>query len=70
MLRVKTIEFFFKNLHENRVLSQEERKAFVLEHQHGLHDVTCMQTSSSIKKMADLRLFYFNLSIYRSNAIW
>ena len=30
-----------KNLHENRVQFPEERKAFVLDQQHGRRDVTC-----------------------------
>ena len=29
---VNTIEYFSKNLHENRVLFSEERNAFVLDH--------------------------------------
>ena len=41
MLGVNTIEFFSINLHENRVQFPEERKAFVLERQHGCRDITC-----------------------------
>ena len=33
--------FFWKNLHENRVLFPEESNALVLDHQHGRRDVTC-----------------------------
>ena len=41
MLGVNTIDFFLKNLQENRVLFPEERNALVLDHQHCLRDVTC-----------------------------
>ena len=41
MLGIRTIEFFSKNLHENRVYFPEERNAFVLDYQHGRRDVTC-----------------------------
>ena len=37
----KQKNIFSKNLHENRVWFPEERNAFVLDHQHGRHDVTC-----------------------------
>ena len=41
MLEVNTIEFFFTNLHENRVKFPEERNSFVLDFRHGRRDVTC-----------------------------
>ena len=41
MLGVNTIEIFSKNLHENRVKFPEERNAFVLDYQHGHHDIMC-----------------------------
>ena len=41
MLRVHKIEFFLKNLHENRVKLPEERNAFVLDLQYGRRDLTC-----------------------------
>ena len=41
MLVVKTKEIFLLNLHQNRVHFPAERNAFVLDHQHGRHDVTC-----------------------------
>ena len=40
MLEVNTIDFFPKNLHENRVKFPEERNAFVLDYQHDRLDVT------------------------------
>ena len=41
MLVVNTKEIFLLNLHQNRVHFPAERNAFVLDHQHGCHDVTC-----------------------------
>ena len=35
--------FFPKNLHENGLQFPEERNVFVLDYQHGFHDVTCKQ---------------------------
>ena len=35
-----TIKINSKNLHENGVQFPEERKAFVLHHQYGCHDIT------------------------------
>ena len=48
MLRVNTIEFFLKNLHENRVKLPEERNAFVLDLQYGRRDVTCKPAMASL----------------------
>ena len=41
MLVANTITFFSKNLHEIGVQFPQERNAFVLDHQHGRHDVRC-----------------------------
>ena len=57
MLVVKTKEIFLLNLHQNRVHFQAERNAFVLDHQHGLRDVTC--------KPATLHLNYTSYSDVR-----
>ena len=48
MLRVNTIEFFLKNLHENRVKLPEERNAFVLDLQYGRRDLTCKPAMASL----------------------
>ena len=48
MLKVNTIEFFLKNLHENRVKLPEERNAFVLDLQYGRRDVTCKPAIASL----------------------
>ena len=42
MLVVNAGVFFSKNLHKNGVYFPEERNAFVLDHQHGRRDVTCI----------------------------
>ena len=39
--RSKHYNFFWKNLHKNRVKFPEERNAFVLDHQFGRRDITC-----------------------------
>ena len=41
MLVVNTKEIFGQNLHQNRVHFPAERNAFVYDHQHGRHDITC-----------------------------
>ena len=48
MLRVNTIEFFSKNLHENRVKLPEERNAFVLDLQYGRRDLPCKPAMASL----------------------
>ena len=41
MLVVKTKEFFWQNLYQNRIHFPAERNAFVFDPQHGRRDVTC-----------------------------
>ena len=41
MLRVNTIDFFLSDVHKSRVLFPDKRSTFVLDHQHGRHDVMC-----------------------------
>ena len=48
MLKVNTIEYFLKNLHENRVELPEERIAFVLDLKYGRRDVTCKPAMASL----------------------
>ena len=48
MLVLNTKEIFLQNLHQNRVHFPAERNAFVLDHQHGLRDVTCKPAISLV----------------------